>query len=430
MLDAKLLRHDAKQVAAQLAQRHYVLPLKQLEVLESQRKTVQVEMQALQQKRNTESKAIGLAKAKGEDIAPLLARVSDLGDQLAELSQQSTKVQAELNALLLQMPNIPHHSVPHGESEADNVEVRQWGKPKAFDFEAKDHVDLLSAVDGGSFDVAAKIAGARFVTLQGPVARMHRALAQFMLDLHTREHGYQEVYVPYLVNEASLLGTGQLPKFVDDQFMIQDADLALTPTAEVPLTNMVRDVIVPCDQLPLQYVAHTPCFRREAGSYGKDTRGMIRQHQFEKVELVHIVHPDVSYEVLERLTVHAETVLQRLGLPYRVMALCDADLGFSAAKTYDLEVWLPGQQAYREISSCSNTESFQARRMQARYRTTEGKPALVHTLNGSGLAVGRTLVAVLENYQDAAGNISVPDVLQPYMGVKQITSTTSSQVVS
>lgn len=418
MLDPKRLRADLDEVAALLQKRGYQLDVARLRELESRRKDLQVETQDLQNERNTRSKAIGKAKAAGEDIQPLLDQVAELGDRLRSAQSELNALQGQLQQLLLEVPNLPHGSVPEGRDEADNVEVRRWGTPPEFDFDAKDHVDLgagLGLLDG---DTAAKLTGARFVVLRGPLARLQRALIQFMLDLHTREHGYEEVYVPYLVNADSLRGTGQLPKFEADLFTLAgEFHYYLIPTAEVPVTNMARDEILDGSALPCKRVAHTPCFRSEAGSYGKDTRGMIRQHQFEKVELVQLVRPDSSYEALEALTGHAEAVLQGLGLPYRVMTLCTGDMGFAAAKTYDLEVWLPGQGKYREISSCSNFEDFQARRMQARWRNPDtGKPELVHTLNGSGLAVGRTLVAIMENYQCADGGIDVPEVLRPYMG--------------
>ncbi|WP_455211306.1 serine--tRNA ligase [Kaarinaea lacus] len=420
MLDPKLFRTELDATLQQLARRGFTLDAQRLTALESERKAIQVQTQDLQNERNTRSKAIGKAKAQGEDIQPLLAAVADLGDKLKAAEERLNAIQGELNDILLGVPNIPHDSVPEGSREEDNVEVRQWGEPTAFSFEPKDHVDVGEASGFMSFELAAKIAGSRFNVLTGPMARLHRALAQFMLDLHTQEHGYTETYVPYIVNADSLQGTGQLPKFEEDLFkLVSEQAYYLIPTAEVPVTNIVRDSIQ--ETLPLKFVCHTPCFRSEAGSYGKDTRGMIRQHQFDKVELVQIVDPKDSYEALEELTSHAERVLQLLELPYRVMALCAGDMGFSAAKTYDLEVWLPGQQRYREISSCSNFEDFQARRMKARYRDAEsGKPQLVHTLNGSGLAVGRALVAVLENYQQQDGNVRIPDKLQPYMGGQQL----------
>ena len=422
MLDLQTLRNDINQVAAQLASRGYVLDTARFEQLEGERKTVQTRTQELQAKRNTSSKQIGHAKAKGEDVSAIMAEVANLGDELKQLETKLETIQQDMLAFLSVIPNVPHASVPTGKSEADNVEIRKVGTPPKFDFEVKDHVSVGEAM-GLDFETAAKISGSRFSLLKGPLARMHRALAQFMLDTHTDQHGYTETYVPYMVNADSMRGTGQLPKFEEDLFKVPrqmgDAGIEnfyLIPTAEVPVTNMVRDTITPLEQLPLKYVAHTPCFRSEAGSYGRDTRGMIRQHQFEKVELVQILHPDQSYTALESLLGHAETILQKLGLPYRVVKLCSGDMGFSAAMTYDIEVWLPAQNTYREISSCSNFEAFQARRMQARFRNAQGKPELVHTVNGSGLAVGRTLVAILENNQLADGSVKVPDVLRPYMG--------------
>lgn len=425
MLDPKYFRNELGAVAEQLKRRGYVLDTQKLEALETRRKEIQVKTESLQAERNSRSKAIGKAKAAGDDIQPLLDEVTGFGAQLDTARVELEEVQGELDALLMSVPNIPHESVPSGDSEADNVEIRCWGEPPAFDFEVKDHVDIGEALCGMEFDAAVKLSGSRFAVLRGPLARLQRALTQFMLDTHTGEHGYQECYVPYLVNADSLRGTGQLPKFEEELFATRGDDpFYLIPTAEVPVTNLVRDVIVDSDKMPLRMTAHTPCFRSEAGSYGKDTRGLIRQHQFEKVEMVQIVRPQDSYAALEELTGHAETILQKLGLPYRVVNLCSGDLGFSAAKTYDLEVWLPGQQAYREISSCSNFEAFQARRMKARWRNPDtGKPELVHTVNGSGLAVGRTLVAVLENYQQADNSVVVPEVLQPYMGgVQRITT--------
>ncbi len=418
MLDPRLIRNQLDETAVRLAARGFKLDTARIAALDAERKEVQVRTQALQNERNTRSKAIGKAKAAGEDIAPLMAEVADLGEQLKQGEARLEVLQTELNDILLGVPNIPHASVPAGKDENDNLEVRRWGEPRSFNFTPRDHVDVGESLGLLDFETAAKIAGARFAVMSGALARMHRALIQFMLDLHTGEHGYTETYVPYLVNSDSLLGTGQLPKFEADLFKMNgEQNYYLIPTAEVPVTNIVRDVIVDADAMPRRFVAHTPCFRSEAGSYGKDTRGMIRQHQFEKVELVQVVRPEDSYAALEQLTGHAETVLQRLGLPYRVMALCSGDIGFSAAKTYDLEVWLPGQQKYREISSCSNFEDFQARRLQARWRNpATGKPELVHTLNGSGLAVGRTLVAIMENYQEADGRVRVPEVLHPYMG--------------
>ncbi len=417
MLDPKLIRTDFENVARRLARRGFALERTAIQALEDKRKTLQVRTQELQNERNSKSKAIGQAKARGEDTAPLMA-AADLGDRLGLAEAELEAVQTELEVLLLGVPNLPHASVPDGRDENDNREVRRWGEPRRFDFAPKDHADLGERLAMLDFETAAKIAGARFVVMSGALARLHRALIQFMLDLHTREHGYTETYVPYLVNAASMQGTGQLPKFEGDFFGVKgDPPYFLIPTAEVPVTNIVRGTIVEAGQLPRRYVCHTPCFRSEAGSYGKDTRGMIRQHQFEKVELVQVVRPRDSYQALEELTGHAEKVLQLLELPYRVMALCAGDTGFAAAKTYDLEVWLPGQNNYREISSCSNYEDFQARRMLARWRNPEtGKPELVHTLNGSGLAVGRSLVAILENYQLPDGSISVPAALRPYMG--------------
>ena len=418
MLDPRLLRSELDTVRQQLARRGFTLDTDTLQALESRRKTIQVETQELQAERNSRSKGIGKAKAAGEDIAPLLQAVEGLGEQLKAKELQLSQLQDELNDILMGIPNLPHASVPDGKGEEDNPVLRLWGEPPAFDFEPRDHVDLGERLGQLDFETASKLTGSRFSVIQGPLARLHRALIQFMLDTHTREHGYTEVYVPYLVNADSLRGTGQLPKFEEDLFKTSgESDYYLIPTAEVPVTNLVRDSIVEAEHMPLRYTAHTPCFRSEAGSYGKDTRGMIRQHQFEKVEMVQLVAPQTSYQALEQLTGHAETILQKLGLPYRVVTLCTGDIGFSAAKTYDLEVWLPGQQKYREISSCSNFEAFQARRMQARWRNPEtGKPELLHTVNGSGLAVGRTLVAIMENYQQANGSIRVPDALQPYMG--------------
>ena len=418
MLDPKLIRGQLNETAQRLAVRGYTLDTARIAALEAERKDVQVRTQSLQNDRNTRSKAIGKAKAAGEDIAPLMTEVADLGEQLKQAEARLDLLQNELNEILLGVPNLPHASVPVGKDENENVEARRWGTPTVFDFEPKDHVDLGAASGLLDFDTAAKITGARFSVMSGPLARMHRALIQFMLDLHSGEHGYTETYAPYLVNADSLRGTGQLPKFEAELFKLNgEQNYYLIPTAEVPVTNIVRDVIIEADYLPRKFVAHTPCFRSEAGSYGKDTRGMIRQHQFEKVELVQVARPQDSYAALEQLTGHAEKVLQKLGLPYRVVVLCTGDMGFSAAKTYDIEVWLPGQQKYREISSCSNFEDFQARRLQARWRNPEtGKPELVHTLNGSGLAVGRTLVAVMENYQDRDGRIRVPEALLPYMG--------------
>ena len=417
MLDPALLRRDLQATAARLASRGTELDTARIIRLEDERKEVQGRTQALQHERNTRSKAIGRAKSRGEDIEPLLAEVARLGDALKAAESRLSELQAELEGIALEIPNLTHASVPEGRNEDDNREERRVGEPPRFDFEPKDHVALGAALGGIDFDLASKLAGSRFVTLHGAFARLHRALIQFMLDVHTREHGYREIYVPYLVSSEVLRGTGQLPKFADDQFRVEDSDLYMIPTAEVPVTNVVRDRILDAAELPLHFVCHSPCFRREAGSYGKDTRGMLRQHQFEKVELVHVVRPDASYEALETLTAHAETILTRLGLAYRVVTLCTGDIGFAAAKTYDLEVWLPGQQRYREISSCSNCEAFQARRMRARWRNPEtGKTDLVHTLNGSGVAIGRALIAVVESCQQADGSIRVPDPLVPYMG--------------
>ena len=417
MLDPKLLRADLAATARQLARRGLTLDVKRIEELEAQRKALQTRTQQLQSERNARSKEIGRLKASGGDTSALMAAVAGHGEALKEIEAHLQALQAELEEIALGLPNIPHATVPDGRDENDNVEVRRVGEPRTPAFPAKDHTDLGLELGLADFDAAAKIAGARFVVLHGPLARMQRALVQFMLDTHTEAHGYKEVYVPYLVNAASMRGTGQLPKFAGDSFAVQGQDFYLIPTAEVPVTNLVRDEIVTADRLPLKFVAHTPCFRSEAGSYGKDTRGMIRQHQFEKVELVQIVRPEDSYATLEQLTGHAEEILKRLELPYRVMALCAGDMGFSSAKTYDLEVWLPSQKRYREISSCSNFEDFQARRLQARWRNpATNKPELVHTLNGSGLAVGRTLVAIMENYQNEDGSITVPTVLRPYLG--------------
>ncbi|SDY89629.1 serine--tRNA ligase [Nitrosomonas sp. Nm33] len=432
MLDIQQLRTDLENIAARLAKRGYTFPVAQFHSLEAQRKSIQTHTQELQAKRNATSKQIGIAKQKGEDVTAIMAEVAHLGDELKQTESQLEHIQAKLQQILLTTPNLAHSSVPEGKSETDNLEIRRWGTPRSFDFAIKDHVSIGEELGSLDFETAAKLSGARFNVMKGGIARLYRALAQFMLDMHIQEHGYTEVYVPYLVNADCLQGTGQLPKFEEDLFVVhagscshssstipteQDSfKLHLIPTAEVPLTNMVRDEIIPLEQLPLKFVAHTPCFRSEAGSYGKDTRGLIRQHQFDKVELVHIVHPQESYEALEQLVSHAEKILQKLELPYRVMTLCTGDMGFSAAKTYDIEVWLPAQNAYREISSCSNCEAFQARRMQARFRNEKGKPELLHTLNGSGLAVGRTLVAILENYQNVDGSVTIPSVLQSYMG--------------
>ena len=424
MLDIQLLRNDLDAVAARLATRNFSLDKARFAELEGERKQIQTRTQDLQAKRNAVSKNIGQAKARGEDVAPIMQEVAGLGDELAACEKQLEAVQAKLSDLLLGIPNPPHASVATGRSSDDNVEVRRTGTPRSFDFAVRDHVDVGEGLGLLDFAAGAKISGARFTVLKGGVARLHRAIAQFMLDVHTQELGYTEVYVPYLVNAASMRGTGQLPKFEEDLFGVPRGDegkFYLIPTAEVPVTNLVRDEIVALESLPLKFVCHSPCFRSEAGSYGKDTRGMIRQHQFDKVELVQMVHPDKSYDALEALTGHAETILTRLELPFRTVTLCTGDMGFSAAKTYDIEVWLPAQNTYREISSCSNFEAFQARRMQARYRSEKGKPELLHTLNGSGLAVGRTLVAILENYQQADGSVSIPAALQPYMaGMKTL----------
>ena len=420
MLDPQLIRNNLDEVAEKLARRGFIVEQEQLQKLEIARKQCQTETQQLQNERNRSSKEIGKAKAAGKDIAELLANVADSGEQLKSLETKLNDIQEQLNNILMGTPNIPHETVPSGRTEADNEEQRRWGTPANFNFEPKDHVDLGTNLGLFDFETAAKITGTRFSLMRGSLARLHRALIQFMLDLHTEEHGYLEVNVPYLVNADSLKGTGQLPKFVEDLFYIPEQDYYLIPTAEVPITNIARNTILNIEDLPAKFVAHTPCFRSEAGNYGKDTRGMIRQHQFEKVEMVQLVKPENSYTALEELTNNAETILQKLELPYRVVTLCTGDLGFSSAKTYDLEVWLPGQQKYREISSCSNFEDFQARRMKARWRSPDiKKPQLLHTINGSGLAVGRTLVAVMENYQDENGKIAIPKVLQGYMGGKE-----------
>jgi seryl-tRNA synthetase len=442
MLDIQLLRSDPGHAARLLATRGYVFPEAEFAALDAERKRLQTSTQEMQARRNAASKQIGNAKARGENVSALLQEVASLGDELKEVAAQLDRIQDALQHLLLQIPNLPHSSIPIGSGEVDNREVRRWGTPRSFDFEAKDHVSIGEGLGLLDLQAATKLSGARFSLMKGGLARLHRALAQFMLDVHTREHGYDEAYVPYLVNAESLRGTGQLPKFKEDLFEVPrkkneptasltgdsepelgNDNLYLIPTGEVPLTNVVQDEIVALESLPIKLTAHTPCFRSEAGSYGRDTRGIIRQHQFDKVELVHIVHPAKSYDALEELTGHAEKILQKLELPYRVMLLCTADMGFAAAKTYDIEVWLPEQKAYREISSCSNCEAFQARRMQARFRNEKGKPELLHTLNGSGLAVGRTLVAILENFQNADGSVSIPEVLQPYMGgLRQLTA--------
>ena len=417
MLDPTLFRKQIDETAAQLTRRGFELPVARIATLESERKQVQVRTQELQNERNTRSKAIGKAKAEGEDIAPLLAEVARLGDELKTHESALASIQEALDGIAVGIPNLPHESVPMGNDEADNREERRWGEPTRFNFAPKDHVDLGAVGDVMDFGLGTQLTGSRFVVLKGKLARLHRALGQFMLDLHTQEHGYLEANTPVLVNAQTLTGTGQLPKFGSDLFHVENEDYYLLPTAEVTLTNFAAGRILADDELPMKLVAHTPCFRSEAGSYGKDTRGMLRQHQFEKVELVHVVRPENSYETLEELIGHAETVLQRLGLPYRVVTLCTGDMGAAAAKTYDIEVWLPGQDRYREISSCSNCESFQARRMMARFRNPDtGKPEFVHTLNGSGLAVGRTLIAVMENNQRQDGSIEVPGALRGYMG--------------
>jgi len=421
MLDIQLLRTDLEQVAARLASRGYVLDTAQFSALEAERKTLQTKMQDLQAQRNASSKLIGEAKRKGEDASAILAQVATQGDALKAAEQAFEAVQLRLDQWMLSIPNLPHASVPVGKDEADNVEVRRVGVIRSFDFPIKDHVDVGEPL-GLDFDTGAKLSGARFTVLRRGVARMHRALAQFMLDTHTTEHGYNELYTPYIVNDNILYGTGQLPKFAEDMFKVQKGgeengpDQYLISTSEISLTNTIRDQILKAEDLPLKMTAHSPCFRSEAGSYGRDTRGMIRQHQFDKVEMVQISHPAHSFEVLEQMVGHAEAILKKLELPYRVITLCTGDMGFSATKTYDLEVWLPAQNTYREISSCSNCGDFQARRMMARFKDEQGKNQYVHTLNGSGLAVGRTLVAVLENYQNADGSVTVPAVLRPYMG--------------
>jgi len=418
MIDPKLLRQSTAEVATNLARRGFEFDAKAYLALDDRRRELQVETERLQNERNTSAKQVGKAKAQGEDIAPLLASVRDLGEQLDASESALRDVQTALRDIELGLPNLLAGDVPDGNSDEDNTEVRRWGEPGAFDFEPRDHIEIGENLGMLDFESASRISGARFAVMTGALARMQRALIQFMLDLHTREHGYTETYVPYLVQAAALVGTGQLPKFEEDLFQTRtETPYFLIPTAEVPVTNLARDVIFDAGQLPLRHVAHTPCFRSEAGSYGQDTRGMIRQHQFEKVELVQFVAPDKSMDALEELTGHAEVVLQRLELPYRVVTLCSGDIGFGSTKTYDIEVWLPGQQKFREISSCSNYNDFQARRMKARWRNPEsGKPELIHTLNGSGVAAGRALIAVMENYQQADGSIRVPDVLRPYMG--------------
>jgi seryl-tRNA synthetase len=427
VIDPKLLRSDPDAVARNLARRGYKLDVEALKALEEKRKPFQVELDRLRSERNANAKAVGMAKGRGEDVAPLIAKGEQLTQGLAKAEEDLTAVQAELEQWQLGLPNLLHESVPDGKDETGNVEVRRWGEPRSLGFKARDHIEIGERLGGLDFEAAARISGARFVVMKGQVARLHRALAQFMLDLHTGEHGYTEVYAPYLVQKQALVGTGQLPKFEQDLFAVRGEQpntgpaFYLIPTAEVPVTNLVRDQIVPAEQLPLKYVCHTPCFRSEAGAAGKDTRGMIRNHQFDKVELVQMVRPADSYAALEQLTANAEEVLRRLEIPYRTLALCAGDIGFGSAKTYDLEAWLPAQEKYREISSCSNFEAFQARRMQARWRNPDGgKPEPLHTLNGSGLAVGRTLVAVLENYQYEDGSVGVPQVLRPYLGGREV----------
>ena len=420
MLDIQLLRNDLQAVAKRLATRGFQFP-EEFQTLEQERKVLQTRAQALQARRNATSTQVGIAMEQRDEakVSELKKEISSEAGALKSLEIKLAEIQSKLEGLLLNVPNIPHESVPFGKSPEDNAEVRKVGAPRKFDFPVKDHVDLGEGLKQLDFAAASKISGARFVLMKGGLARLHRAIAQFMLDVHTNEHGYTEIYAPYLVNTESMLGTGQLPKFEEDLFAVQKSEnekLYLIPTAEVPVTNMVRDEILPLETLPLKFVCHSPCFRSEAGSYGKDTRGMIRQHQFDKVEIVQIVHPEKSYQALEELTAHAETILKKLELPYRVMILCTGEMGFAAAKSYDIDVWLPGQNAYREISSCSNFETFQARRMRARFRNEKSKTELVHTLNGSGLAVGRTLIAIMEDYQRADGGIEIPAALRPYMG--------------
>jgi seryl-tRNA synthetase len=421
MLDIQLLRKDLDGVAKRLADRGYALDVAAFSALEAERRAIQTRTEELQARRNSLSKQIGAMKGRGEDTSAVMAEVSGLGDEMKASAAQLDVIQTRLSDLLLGVPNLPHESVPVGNDETGNVEVRRWGAPRQFDFEVKDHVDVGTPL-GLDFETGAKLAGARFTMLRGQIARLHRALAQFMIDTHTQQHGYTEIYTPYIVNPEILYGTGQLPKFADDMFRVEKGGgestvtQYLISTSEISLTNTVRESIVDANALPIRLTAHSPCFRSEAGAYGRDTRGLIRQHQFDKVEMVQIVEPQTSYDALEQMVVHAETILQKLELPYRVITLCTGDMGFSATKTYDLEVWLPAQNTFREISSCSNTEAFQARRMQARFRNAQGKPELVHTLNGSGLAVGRTLVAVLENFQNADGSVTVPAALRPYLG--------------
>ena len=424
MIDPKLLRQSAREVADNLARRGHQFDVKAYLALDEQRKTLQVETQALRNERNTSARKIGKAKASGEDVEPLLAAVKDLGDRLDARESKLREAQAAVKAIELGLPNLLHDDVPTGKDESENEEIRRWGDITEFGFEPKDHVDLGVSLGMLDFDAASRVSGSRFAVLRGPLARMQRALIQFMLDVHTGENGYEETYVPYLVQADALTGTGQLPKFEDDLFKtVGETPYYLIPTAEVPLTNLARESILEADELPKRLAAHTPCFRSEAGSYGKDSRGMIRQHQFEKVELVHFVKPEDSYDALEELTANAEQILQRLELPYRVVTLCSSDVGFAGAKTYDLEVWLPGEQKYREISSCSNCTDFQARRMQARWRNPDtGKPELLHTLNGSGVAAGRGLIAIMENYQQADGSIRIPEALLPYMAGAELIS--------
>lgn len=421
MLDPKLVRNSIETIAAQLQKRGFVMDIKKFTALEDKRKQFQIKMQELQNERNKRSKEVGFAKASGKNVEDVMDSLKNLSEELKSVEEQFAKTQVEMDDFLAGVPNVTHASVPHGKNEEDNQQIRKWGEPKSFTFTPKDHVELGANHGWMDFETAAKLSGARFVVLRGKMAGLQRALIQFMLDLHIREHGYEEISVPYIVNAECLFGTGQLPKFKEDQFLIDgENERYLIPTAEVPVTNTVREQIIEAAQLPIKYVCYSSCFRSEAGSYGKDMRGMLRQHQFEKVELVQVVKPELSYQALEELTQHAEKILQRLELPYRVMALCTADIGFASAKTYDLEVWLPGQQRYREISSCSNMEAFQARRMKARWRDENGKIELVHTLNGSGLAVGRTLIAIVENYQDELGRIHIPKALQPYMNGMQV----------
>ncbi|OHV12957.1 serine--tRNA ligase [Kushneria phosphatilytica] len=425
MLDPKLLRSDLDNVAARLARRGYALDVDRMKTLEARRRELQTRTEELQAERNARSKSIGQAKARGEDIEPLLTEVSDLGERLEASSSELAEIQAQFDTIVTGIPNLPHESVPSGQDEDDNVEQHRWGTPREFDFTVRDHTDLGALHGYLDFELATKLTGSRFAVMRGPIARLHRALAQFMLDMQTQQHGYEEFQVPYIVNEDSLFGTGQLPKFGDDLFRLEgDQNYYLIPTAEVPLTNIVRDEILDAARLPLRMTAHTPCFRSEAGAYGRDTRGMIRQHQFDKVEMVQVVHPERSYEALEEMRGHAEAILQALELPYRTVLLCTGDMGAAAAKTYDLEVWLPSQNTYREISSISNTEDFQARRMHARFRDQgQKKPTLVHTLNGSGLAIGRCLLAVMENNQQADGSIRIPEALRPWMNGAEVINT-------